>query len=168
MSYAGLIAGAIGALTGIVGAVLGYVGYRRAEQIKALDLRLELRKAASDLRAAVKELPDLLAQAKMSHTNLAAALGQVKSGNMVRWTNEWEADHSAVEELQRQVAGIADDFAALKPEDLEAALVAVHAIAGQAAKIRGKYLEKMANDDQRREQLRAEVRALRGVPDPRR
>src|SRR6266508_6461106 len=45
------VTGLIGGITGIAGLVVGYIGYRRSQQIKALDLRLELRKQVSDLRA---------------------------------------------------------------------------------------------------------------------
>ncbi len=60
LSIIGAVTGIIGAIAGIAGFVLGYISYRRSQQIKALDLRLELRKQVSDLRAMVEELPDLL------------------------------------------------------------------------------------------------------------
>ena len=51
LSIIGAVTGLIGGITGIAGLVVGYIGYRRSQQIKALDLRLELRKQVSDLRA---------------------------------------------------------------------------------------------------------------------
>lgn len=44
LGYTGAITGVIGAISGIAGSVLGYIAYRRSDQLKALDLRLELRK----------------------------------------------------------------------------------------------------------------------------
>jgi len=35
--YVGAVAGVVGMLTGIFGAIMGYIGYRRSNQIKALD-----------------------------------------------------------------------------------------------------------------------------------
>jgi hypothetical protein len=50
MSFVGVITGVVGTVTGIAGAAMGYVGYRRSVKMKALDLRLELRKAENTLR----------------------------------------------------------------------------------------------------------------------
>ncbi|BDD94274.1 MULTISPECIES: hypothetical protein [unclassified Pandoraea] len=36
--------GYVGVVTGVAGMAMGFRGYRRSNQIKALDLRLELRK----------------------------------------------------------------------------------------------------------------------------
>src|SRR6266850_1567817 len=65
----------VGAVTGIVGSILGYLGYRQSRQIKSLDLRLELRKSVSDLRATVEELPGLLQRARESRAAINAARG---------------------------------------------------------------------------------------------
>ena len=53
----GTVTGIIGAITGSVGCITGLISYRRSQRIKALDLRLELRKLASDVRAEVEALP---------------------------------------------------------------------------------------------------------------
>ena len=45
--YVGVVTGIVGMITGVTGACLGYLGYRRSGRVKALDLRLELRKAGS-------------------------------------------------------------------------------------------------------------------------
>lgn len=38
----------VGAATGVAGFVMGYVAYRRSGAMKALDMRLELRRAGTD------------------------------------------------------------------------------------------------------------------------
>jgi hypothetical protein len=70
LGYVGVITGGIGALTGICGAIMGYIGYRNSRSMKALDLRLQLRKDESDFRACVESLPALLELAKQSQCRL--------------------------------------------------------------------------------------------------
>ena len=67
------VTGIIGAITGPAALVLAWISYRRSQQVKALDLRVELRKQASDVRAAVSELPDLLEQSRASRIAVLAA-----------------------------------------------------------------------------------------------
>jgi hypothetical protein len=74
------VTGIVGAITGPAGSVLGWISYRRSQRVKALDLRLELRKQVSDLRAVVEALPDLLNQSRASRTAVNAAMGVLKSG----------------------------------------------------------------------------------------
>jgi hypothetical protein len=69
------VTGIIGAITGAAALVLAWISYRRSQQVKALDLRLELRKQASDVRAAVSELPDLLEKSRASRIAVLGAMG---------------------------------------------------------------------------------------------
>ena len=64
LGYVGAITGVLGACTGIFGAVMGVVAYRRAGALKAIDLRLDLRRLDGDLTRAVKGLSGLLTYAK--------------------------------------------------------------------------------------------------------
>jgi hypothetical protein len=159
LAYIGAIGGLIGSATGIAGAVMGYISYRRSEEIKALDLRLELRKAENTLRTAVAELLPLLDSAKMSRTGVAAASGLHESGAMVQWLGEWDADLAAARSLKAGVPGANADYAALTHADLEAKLIAVHALEIRAAQLRDKYRAALADDDKRREQIRADHHA---------
>jgi hypothetical protein len=79
LGYVGVVTGGIGAVTGISGAVMGYIGYRYSRSMKALDLRLQLRKDESDFRACVENLPALLDLAKQSRIRVLAATGLGRS-----------------------------------------------------------------------------------------
>ncbi|WP_155774370.1 hypothetical protein [Burkholderia pseudomultivorans] len=61
--------------TGLFGAVMGYVGYRRSNQIKALDMRLALRKDLGEARESVTMLRELMASAAGSRRATLAARG---------------------------------------------------------------------------------------------
>lgn len=159
LSYVGAITGVIGAVTGIAGAVMGYVAYRRSGELKALDLRLQLRKTENDLRSTVEELPALLEHAKKSRTAVASATGKLGSGALTNWHSELEADLAAVRSLEAELPHVNADYTALNHSVLEAKLVAVHAIRIKAVRFRGKYDTALAADDREREHIRADVRA---------
>ena len=108
LSIIGAVTGTIGAVTGIVGAILGYRGYRSSKNVKALDLRLELRRAESDLRAGVEELPGLMEHAKNSRMEVASA-----------------TEHRPLDELENlRTAGTGDDDRAHVSRTRHAAMVA--------------------------------------------
>jgi hypothetical protein len=81
----GAVTGIVGAISGSVGSVLGWTNYRRLQQIKALDLRLELRKQVSDVRAVVEALPDRLERSRASGSAVLAAMGALRSSTASRW-----------------------------------------------------------------------------------
>ena len=158
LSYAGIITGTVGAITGIAGATMGYISYRRSGQMKALDLRLELRKAVNDLRSTVQSLLPLLERAKNSHTAVAAAIGHLGSGALQQWISDWEADISAAKLLESEVPGPSTNFENLAHSELETKLVAVHSVQSKVTRLSEKYHTTLAADDKEREQIRADVR----------
>ena len=159
----GAVTGVIGAVSGLVGAVLGYKGYRRAHEGKALDLRLELRKAESDVRAIVEALPDLMEHAKVSHQNALSAAGLARGGVMTAWMQDWEADQKALRSLQEVLRSSDNDHAeATNHAQLESHLVSVHTLTTKAKQLQTKFEKELRKDDKDRDRIRAE-RASGGV-----
>ena len=74
LAYTGAIAGIIGAITGVAGAFLALLAFRRTGQLKALDLRLELRRTESTLQSDIHDLVSLLQNAKASRTRRPSAV----------------------------------------------------------------------------------------------
>src|SRR5216110_3048521 len=99
LTYAAMITGCIGAVTGITGAVTGITSLRRVRRMKALDLRLELRKADADARSISSELPELLEKADRSHMAVAAFDGSINSGAIGLWKSELAGDKAKVKAL---------------------------------------------------------------------
>ena len=159
LSYTGAVTGIIGTITGVAGAIMGYVSLRHARQLKALDLRLELRKAAADLRAVVHELPALLELAKKSRDRVAAATGMRGSGALQEWTRVWEEDITAVRALEAELPAADADYSNATPQELESRLVAIHTTSARAATLKDKYLERLAADDRERDHIREDLRA---------
>jgi len=148
----------VGAVAGIVGSILGYLGYRQSRQIKALDLRLELRKSVSDLRASVEELPGLLQRARESRAAINAARGILNTGAFEAWKGSWEVDVAAARGLAAELPDSADTFQGASQSRLEAQLVAMHSLATRAGKLRDKYFAELSEDDRQRDHLREDMR----------
>src|SRR5450631_1535666 len=120
LNYLAATTGVVGMLTGVAGAVMGYVGYRRSVKVKALDLRLELKKAENELRYTASALPKLLEYAKQSHERVSAAIGLYKSGAMQAWHSEWDNDLALVASLLPRVPAADADYSKLSDPELEA------------------------------------------------
>jgi hypothetical protein len=151
----------VGAVTGIVGSILGYLGYRQSRQIKSLDLRLELRKSVSDLRATVEELPGLLQRARESRAAINAARGILHTGAFEAWKKTWEADIATARGLGAELPGSTDTLHRAGQSHLEAKLAAMHTLAKRSGKLRDKYLGELSEDDRQRDHLREDMRIHR-------
>lgn len=158
LTYVGAVTGIVVAVTAIAGAIMGYVVYRCSEQFKALDLRLELRKAENVLRSMVNDLLATLERAKKSRTAVSAATGLYGSGAFQQWMSNWEADLAVVKSLEAGLPDANSDHRRLTHSELEAKLVAVHALKSQATQLQEKYQAALLADDKEREQLRADLR----------
>lgn len=159
LSYTGAITGVVGAITGIAGAIMGYIGYRRTKELKALDLRLELRKGENELRGLVQDLPAHLEHAQKSRKAVASAIGHLGSGALKKWLADWEADFESANSMVAALPPTSAEYGALDHATLEGKLVAVHAALGNARQLREKYDAMLAADDRERDHIREDVRA---------
>ena len=159
LSYAGSIGGLIGALTGIGGVILGALAFRRTGQLKALDLRLELRRCERMLTSEDADIVELLESAKKSHTRLGAAQGGYRSGAMQHWLAEWDTDLANAKLLREQVIALGTASNSMSQGDLEIRLNAVQDLQHKLGKLAGKYNGSLIKDDEGRVQLRADQRA---------
>lgn len=155
ISYTGAITGIVGAITGIAGAVMGYISYRRTEDLKSLDLRLELKKAESDLHLTVSELPGQIEHAKRSRQSILSANGQYRSGIAQKWATQWEQDLSAADEMLSKLPSLENDYSSFSQKELEARLVSLHREAALATKLKEKYEAEVAADEKERDRIRA-------------
>jgi hypothetical protein len=131
-------------------------------RVKALDLRLELRKAENELRACANALRELLDYAKRSHNAVSAAIGLGRSGGMQIWYGEWDSDSALVTSLLAKLPDADADYSRLSDTELEAKVIEVHALYLEATRLQDKYQAGIGADDKQREQIRADVRARTG------
>jgi hypothetical protein len=160
LAYTGAIAGIIGAVTGIAGAALAFLAFRRTGQLKALDLRLELRRTESTLQSDIHDLVPLLEIAKASRTRLAVAQGSCNSGATKHWISQWDTDLAGANYLVEGASVLDIDCSKFSQAKLEARLITVHKLQCQVAQLAGKYKSSLLADDAGREQLRADQRVI--------
>jgi hypothetical protein len=144
------------AATGITGAVMTWINLRRTAQLKALDLRLEVRKADADVRSAFADLPTLFEKARRSRAAVTAATGQ--TGAQMQWLRDADADRAALQPLQATLPAAPDDYRSLTPAGLEDKLVELHRLQSKVKLLSEKYQASLAADDKVREQLQANMR----------
>ena len=159
LAITGAVAGLVGAVAGIAGAVLGHIGFRRSAEIKALDLRIELRKAISVVFEDLQELPTIHDRAKKSHAAVAAASGSFYSGEMERWTAQWEADGKSIEAFDTGLAELNVDHSQDDHTKLEAGLVEAHSLLTSVGRLRSRLEASLAADDCQRDHIREDRRA---------
>ena len=148
LSVFGAVTGAIGAISGVAGAILGFKGYRRATAVKALDLRLELRKAVSDARVSVEALPQLMREANLSRRAVLHARGMLRSGVMTMWEKSYTADLRQVDVLKDELPSEAEDYTNMNNHVLlESRLVHIHSLARRIDEMRTQYEKELAKDE---------------------
>jgi len=153
LPYVGVVTGIVGMITGVTGACLGYLGYRRSGRMKALDLRLELRKAETATRAILEQLPALINRAQASRTSAHVSGGSFGSSNQAAWVQECEKVRADVDGLLKELPATGDDYGTLSPEELESRLVAIDVLQAKAWRIRDKCHGTIVADEKWRESL---------------
>ena len=160
LSYIGAISGVIGAITGLAGATVAHIGYKKTEHLKALDLRIELRKAISDLMNESDDLEDLIDRASKSRNAVSAATGTRQSGAMERWNAQLSADKSSLKTVQAAIVDLNCDYSTDSPAKLEKRIVETHVTRAITIRLHKSYSEAICKDDRERDNLREDMRSL--------
>jgi hypothetical protein len=159
LSYAGVATGVIGAVTGIAGAVMGFISYRRTNEMKTLDLRLELMKLLVQLFHQVDSVGELIERAERSRQAVAAATGMRKSGAFERWLKQVEADRESLGVINEAFEELNVDHSAASATDLESKIVEAHALKTTLDAMHQKYSSALAEDDAQRGHIRESSRS---------
>lgn len=156
--------GYVGVVTGVAGMVMGFLGYRRSNDIKALDLRLELRKGLADAHLTASTVSTLVDSADRSRQSVLAATGRYQSGIRVAWEASVATDRTDIERLVTSLRDQTADFTEMPAEALEAEIVAVHRIKAALDSLASKYRDELAKDDRERARLQQEAAARVNAP----
>ena len=127
-SITGIVTGAIGSATGIAGAILGYLGYKKSKQIKALDLRIESKRAVTDTIVDFEKLREQMKKGNESRKAVAAAMGFFSSSAMNQWKEEFASDQKAVRVLTKELPYENSNYDDLDEKGLENKLIESHRI----------------------------------------
>jgi hypothetical protein len=157
--YVGMAAGAIGAITGICGGILGYISYRRSNQIKSLDLRLELKKCLNSVNAAYAEANQIIEESNNSRIAVSAAMGKSRSGGMEKWKQKVEADRVQLRKFHDDLPNKEENFKDFDTDQLEQLIIKAHELQTALASLVCKYKEEIGRDDKDREFIRQQAHA---------
>lgn len=153
-SYVGMGTGVIGAVTGIAGGILGYIGYRKTNEIKSLDLRIELKKGIIEFSNILSKTEKLLPCANVSRQRVAAALGGLESGAMVKWRQDYESDLTVLKGLPNNRPSISC-LEKLNQISLEKEIINLHGLQLKVKELNEKYSDYMQVDEVERGRLRS-------------
>jgi hypothetical protein len=158
-SYVGMVSGIVGSITGIAGAIMGYVSYRKSNQIKTRDLRIEVKQASVNTIFDFKKLCEQMVKGNTSRRNITAAKGMLKSSMMDIWKNQYELDQITANNLRKEIPAEATNYDNLNPKELEDKLIELHRMQSKIRNLSEKYSETMALDAEQGKQLREDKRA---------
>lgn len=158
IGYIGMVTGIIGAITGIAGAIMGYVGYHRSKKLKALELRLELRKAISDIHLDLRQLKQLMHEAERSRNAINAARG-IGGGATQKFKNGIISDRARISDLSNRTPK-PEYYDKIDEKALEAGLVSVHEIQAEIQILLDKYKEALQSDKEQQKQLHEDHQRL--------
>lgn len=121
-----------GFVTGGIGLVVSVITYLFTRKTKALDLRLELRKAASDVRAAVASLPPLMDRVANWMERSAAASGNFGSGATEKFRARVQHHREQTAALAAKLPPTEEAYEGHSHAELQSALVSIHELKREA------------------------------------
>lgn len=154
LSYVGAVTGVIGAITGIAGAVMGYYSYHKTNEMKALELRMELMKSGIETFQLAEDLGDLMLKAERSRQAVAAATGMIDSGAMEIWKRQYKADEEALGFFNETIDEYNIDYTATPISELEKRIVEIHSLRTMIKGVADRYLASLADDDLKRNDIK--------------
>ena len=160
--YIAIVAGIIGAIAGIAGSIMGYIAYRRSNEIKKSDRRLDLRRLRNDTHIAGTELLDLLSKALKSRKAILSARGLFQSGIMQRYASEHTRDLKRAKELSKQTPPEDVNYDSMSLQELEHEQVRLDGIKGEIDFLISRYRDSINQDGEQSKELRADIRSRFG------
>ena len=158
-SYVAIVTGSIGAITGIAGSIMGYIAYRRSNEIKKSDRRLDLHRLRNAAHITDTELSDILSRALLSRQSILNARGLFHSSMMERYRTEFEKDSERTRELSTQIPPEDVDYNSMSLQELEQEWVRLDRTKGRIDDLISKYRASIQRDDEDVKELRADKRS---------
>ena len=143
-----IVTAIIGAITGIAGSIMGYVAYRRSNEIKKSDRRLDLHELTTDAQLAADGLLETLRQALKSRREGLSARGILHSSFMAQFATQHEEDSKRATELLNQIPTVAEDvdYDSMSLRQLEQEFARIYKIKGKIDQLNGKYRDSIEQD----------------------
>lgn len=154
VDFSGFLFGVVGAITGCTSVIVSYKNQKKIQQVKSLDLRIELRRTINEIRALLLESDSLLPRAFKSRLAIHAATGKLRSGATANWHTEHKKDLNSLEEIGERFSR-AEKFVNIDSyETLEQKLDSIDQLKREIVPIVYKYQDSLKEDDKVRESIR--------------
>jgi len=131
----------VGMATGIAGAITGLYSLHKANKLKSLDLRLEIKKSLNDIYINLPQAYKILNDANNTHMAVASMKGRIQSGTISIWKKDVEADKDKLNQLSQEINNIDLKCAKLNQNELESMIIEIHKIKVNLLDIKGRYAE---------------------------
>jgi hypothetical protein len=135
-AYVGIATGILGTIAGISGCIMGYLSLRRANVVKPLDLRLELRRLVRQLGEDAMRTEEMLNVANEPRQIVSAATGL---RDLMKWDEDFERDKRDFHEIKRLTPLLIENYNALEGVELESRLTAARRVADKLTELQFKY-----------------------------
>ena len=146
MNYVAIVTGIIGAITGIAGSIMGYIAYRRSNEIKKSDRRIDLHKLRNDAQIADTELSDILSKALLSRKSTMNGRGLLHSSLVRDYVAEHAKDLKHAKELSGEIPLEDVDYDSLSLKQLEQERVHLDRTKGSIDHLIRKYEDSIQED----------------------
>ena len=127
---------------------MGYIAYRRSNEIKKSDRRLDLKKLRNDVHFAAKGLHELLPKALLFRKQALNARGLLHSSIMEDYEAEHTKDLIRAKELWSQIPPEDSDYDSMTLKQLEQELVQLDRIKIEIDELLAKYQDSMQQDSE--------------------
>lgn len=115
------------------------------------------------LRSLFEKLKNILRDAFKKRERVASAIGQIQSGAMEKWENEWNEDSTAISQLQSTVDHCLSPTEALSHGDLAKRTIEVDVALREVEELVNKYMEWDVWDKKKQAEIREERMAIFGA-----
>ncbi|QNX60183.1 hypothetical protein [Acinetobacter seifertii] len=104
----------------------------------------------------MNDLPELLTKAKRSREAISSAIGQLRSGGLKKWIQEWETDYISAKQMILILPNTDSDYISNSQRDLETKLILIHQQSVKANALKEKYEIELERDEKQRDRIYAE------------
>ncbi|MGY5453204.1 hypothetical protein ACVFI8_20005 [Agarivorans sp. MS3-6] len=158
-SYVGMVTGIVGSIAGITGAIVASLSLKKTREIKALDLRLTLKKNVNEFRSLLIETEELLPKIDNSRKRVFSATGKLGSGERKKWEMDFEKDTDSLEVISNTFQRAEKDLDTESYNGLEHKLDSLNQLKYRLDSIYKKYSDAYQDD----EKTRARIKDFHGI-----
>ncbi len=144
----------VGAITGVSAILISINANKKVNDIKSLDLRVELKKDIVTLKKEFEELKSIIVLANQSREAISAAKGVFNSGMMEKWKRDIITDTEIINNIKGGLPRSEEECQSYSLVQLESELINIHSLLFDIRSLSEKYKKTMQSDEKDSDYLR--------------